>query len=283
LAEEDVQHIEDWSASEMERIRGEADQKIQDRRSSLDEYLKQHDSIIDTEIEGVNDAVRDYNTTLDQYFKELAQSDNPAAIVARAEALPPPPDLDDVRAAARARAVAMFAEEDEPLAEAAPVADEAPVAEAMGEEAMGEVESPAAQPPEATVAEAIADQPAASDELIGSAEPSGAAEAIASTETVEAATPSMDDAAPVEALAAEADAPAVVAETVLPTGDAEPIPVMDPAATADSTWPVQSPQPEPEPVAASVDHTSAAVRLLRSVAPWTAPTHSGSNDRSETE
>jgi hypothetical protein len=32
-------------------------------------------------------------------------------------------------------------------------------------------------------------------------------------------------------------------------------------------------------VAATVDNTSAAVRLLRSVAPWTAPTHSGSEDR----
>ncbi len=54
----------------------------------------------------------------------------------------------------------------------------------------------------------------------------------------------------------------------------DPVPVMDPAATAETSWP----QPEPEPVEAapSGDHTSAAVRLLRSVAPWTAPTHAGS-------
>ena len=38
LAEEDVQHIQEWSASEMERIRAEADKKIEDRRSSLEEY-----------------------------------------------------------------------------------------------------------------------------------------------------------------------------------------------------------------------------------------------------
>ena len=63
--------------------------------------------------------------------------------------------------------------------------------------------------------------------------------------------------------------------------DADPVPVMDPAATADSTWPAAA--PEPEPVAASVDHTSAAVRLLRSVAPWTAPTHPGANDRSDSD
>jgi len=68
-----------------------------------------------------------------------------------------------------------------------------------------------------------------------------------------------------------------------PVSGTAAIPVMDPSATADSSWP--APEPEPEPVAASVDHQSAAVRLLRSVAPWTAPTHagSGSNDRSESE
>jgi hypothetical protein len=279
LAEEDVQHIEDWSASEMERIRAEADQKIQDRRTSLDEYLQQHDSIIDTEIEGVNAAVRDYNTTLDRYFEELAQSDNPAAIVARAEALPPPPDLDEVRAKARGRAVAMFADQDEPIAEAAPLADETPVAAPMGD-----MEMSATQPPEAPVAEAIADQPAAADDLIGSAEMTD------STGSIEgAATPVMDEATAGEAAAneaanrVEATAPAVVAETVVSTAEAEPIPVMDPAATASSTWPAATSEPEPEPVAASVDHTSAAVRLLRSVAPWTAPTHSGSNDRSDAE
>ena len=94
LAEEDVQHIEAWSTAEMERIRGEADTKIEDRRASLEEYLKQHDTIIDTEIDGVNAAVQDYNATLDRYFEELAASSDPASIVARAEALPAPPDLD---------------------------------------------------------------------------------------------------------------------------------------------------------------------------------------------
>jgi hypothetical protein len=77
--------------------------------------------------------------------------------------------------------------------------------------------------------------------------------------------------------------PAAIAEAT--QLEAEPVAVMDPAATANPSWPTATPEPEPEPVAATVDHTSAAVRLLRSVAPWTAPTHagSGSNDRSESE
>jgi len=273
LAEEDVQHIEEWSASEMERIRGEADQKIEGRRASLDEYLKQHDSIIDTEIDAVHGAVRDYNTTLDGFFEELSKSEDPSTIVARAEALPAPPDLDEVRAMARARAVAQFAEQDDPVAEAAPVA-----------EGMSDGGPAVAQSPDTTVAEAMSDEATASTGLIGSAD---------STDTIEAAAaPAIEEAPPVEAPVADApsdvvdgsadlvDAPA--AETEMASAvDADPVPVMDPAATADSTWPAAA--PEPEPVAASVDHTSAAVRLLRSVAPWTAPTHPGANDRSDSD
>ena len=275
LAEEDVQHIEEWSASEMERIRGEADQKIEGRRASLDEYLKQHDSIIDTEIDAVHGAVRDYNTTLDGFFEELSKSEDPSTIVARAEALPAPPDLDEVRAMARARAVAQFAEQDDPVAEAAPVA-----------EGMSDGGPAVTQSPDTTVAEAMSDEATASTGLIGSAD---------STDTIEAAAaPAIEEAPPVEAPVADApsdvvdgsadlvDAPA--AETEMASAvDADPVPVMDPAATADSTWPAAAPEPEPEPVAASVDHTSAAVRLLRSVAPWTAPTHPGANDRSDSD
>jgi len=279
LAEEDVQHIESWSAAEMERIRAEADTKIEDRRASLEEYLKQHDTIIETEIDGVNAAVQDYNGTLDRYFEELAASSDPASIVARAEALPAPPDLDAIRAQARARAVSQFAEreDEQPTPEAAPLAEAAPVVEpaaaaqpslaetSMAEigavaeesepvaEAMTPVETP--EPSEPVVAESIEPPVRADSVLIGDTPPG--------------------------------ESPAATSET--PASEPEPVPVMDPAATANSAWPtpVQEPlpasEPEPEPVAASVDHTSAAVRLLRSVAPWTAPTHAGSNDRSESD
>jgi hypothetical protein len=267
LAEEDVQHIEEWSVTEMDRIRSEADRKIEDRRASLDEYLKQHDSIIDTEIDGVNDAVREYDSTLDRFFKELAQADDPSTIVARAEALPAPPDLDQVRAQARARAVAMFADVEDPVAEVAqvaPAAQAAPIAEAMVEP-----EPMTAPSSEAMVAEATAERPEAS------------------IETVEAmATPAMEEPIRAEAMIEtppEDPAPTAQSDGAGSMADVQPIPVMDPDATADSTWPAPTPEAEPEPVAASVDHTSAAVRLLRSVAPWTAPTHPGSNDRSDSD
>jgi hypothetical protein len=307
LAEEDVQHIEEWAVAEQERIRGEADRKIEDRRASLEEYLKQHDTIIDTEIDGVNAAVRDYNTTLDRYFEELAQSNDPASIVARAEALPAPPDLDQIRAQARARAVSMFAEreDDAPAAPAAPAAQSPAVAEMSGP-------APAAEPSmaESSMAEvgAVAEESApVAESSVGSQPVLAEAEATADSVMAEAAAEPLTAEAEATAepepmmaeAAAEASAEPVMAESGLigdtpaveepaataePTPvEAEPVPVMDPAATANPSWPAATSEPEREPVAATVDHTSAAVRLLRSVAPWTAPTHAGSNDRSESE
>ena len=274
LAEEDVQHIEEWSAAEMDRIRAEADQKIEDRRASLDDYLRQHDAIIDTEIEGVDAAVKGYGETLDTFFAELSEAGDPATIVARAEALPAPPDLDQVRAAARSSAVAMFADPD-------PVAD-------AGSEAVAETDA---------VAELIAtgDQDMTAGEIVASAaeadgESPGVAEFVAPTTDVDATNGSGDaDAiAETEAPVAETTSPAA-AEASAESPTAEPVPVMDPAAAANQAWPAPEPatepEQEPEPVAAaaSMDHTSAAVRLLRSVAPWTAPTHTGSDRGPESE
>lgn len=297
LAEEDVQHIEEWSAAEMERIRSEADRKIEDRRASLDEYLKQHDTIIETEIEGVNDAVSDYNATLDRYFEELAHSDDPAAIVARAEALPPPPDLDQVRAQARARAVSLFAEreDDAPIAAAAPVADASTDAVAPAEAAVAVADSPMTEFPTAAAPEPAAEasidaepmSDAVTSEAVETAEPVMAEASTAPAEAEAASTEAeaiahtglIGDTPAVDEPAATAEAPSAEAPV-----EAEPVPVMDPAATANASWPAPASEPEqPEPVAATIDHTSAAVRLLRSVAPWTAPTHAGSNDRTENE
>jgi hypothetical protein len=264
LAEEDVDHIEEWSKGEMDRIRSEADQRITDRRSSLDDYLKQHDAIIEKEIEGVDAAVAEYGTTLDRFFAELSEAGDPAAIVARAEALPAGPDLDQVRATARASAVAMFTEPDAPAQTA--VATDA--------------EAEAAPVAEAVVDDSTSDAPIQPPDAIADAESPEAAAFVAPTNDVDSTngTGDGDGMTPIET-------PAAAIADEASDATAEPVPVMDPAATADQTWPSPTPESEPEreQVGASVDHTSAAVRLLRSVAPWTAPTHAGSENRPDAE
>jgi hypothetical protein len=109
LADADVERIQAWSAVEIDRIRADAERRTAERRSDLEAYLAQHDAIIATEVEGVDAAVRDYDATLARFVGELGEMTDPADIARRAGSLPPVPDLDAVRAAARAEAVARFA------------------------------------------------------------------------------------------------------------------------------------------------------------------------------
>ncbi len=219
LANEDVERIRTWSATEIERIQAEAARRTDERRHDLEEYLQQHDAIIATEVEGVHLAVQDYRATLDTYFDELTGSSDPAMIAARAGSLPPPPDLDTVRALARSSAVARFAEG-----------------------------------PAATVGD----------------DPGGPAGADGS--------PS-DQAAAAEPSPADADDPQPVEDGAVRVG------VMDPEAIgAAGELPDERPVAGPNGDApaepgndggtdsGSEEHASAAVRLLRSIAPWTAPT-----------
>jgi hypothetical protein len=265
LADEDVTHIEEWSASEIERIRTEAAQKTEERRANLEEYLKQHDAIIEAEIEGVEAAVRDYGATLDAFFAELADSSDPSDIVRRAESLPPSPDLDSVRARARSEAIARYAAPADDGADAEASAPAAAQAEAEPTDA-----GPAGDGGNEMTAE-------------GSAESVTMAEATAES-TV--AAESMGEAGAAEAVAADAagetadagDAQVAERSESSETAVSTPVGVMDPDATSGPSWPAD----DRIAVGPTVDHTSAAVRLLRSVAPWTAPNHA-SNQRPPTE
>jgi hypothetical protein len=309
LADQDIQGVEAWSAAEIERIRGEADQRIDDRRASLEEYLKQHDAIIETEISGVDAAVVEFHATLDRFFAELADTADPSDIVARAEHLPHPPDLDAVRAAARASAMSIFAE---PEADTAPAGDQPipaeavappPIADAVAEPDVVAEEDVAAQE------DAAAQGETAADVVVGADEPAAEADVqpttsdepyqqdrtgwydttvrrshdgwdvptpVAEPEPAPAET-EMDPAA-ISVSSEEAPAPSregssETEPTPIVAALQRPIGVMDPDATINPGWP--APEPRPVAVTPTVDHTSAAVRLLRSVAPWTAPNQGG--------
>ncbi|HET9456755.1 MAG TPA: hypothetical protein VFO78_05405, partial [Candidatus Limnocylindrales bacterium] len=149
LAEADVDRVHAWAAAEIERIRSEAERRTAERRQDLETYLTRHESIIATEIDGVDAAVREYDRVLAQFFDELAAMTDPADIVRRAGSLPTMPDLDTVRATARAGAVAELA-----IAEQA--SDSSPGGE--GTTAVG-VMDPAAvgRPADASAADASAD------------------------------------------------------------------------------------------------------------------------------
>lgn len=113
LAEDDMDRIQAWSEAEVKRIREEATRRAGERNVDLDTFLQRHDAMVETEIEAVAMAVRQYETTLDQFFVDMTSSIDPTYIVHQADLIPHPPNMEIVRAAARADAVARFQEMDE--------------------------------------------------------------------------------------------------------------------------------------------------------------------------
>lgn len=104
-ADEDVNLVNVWFEDQVRRIRQEADRQIADRHVGLEQALTQHGSLIEAEMESVHVAVQGYQSVLGEYFGHLAEEQEPGAIARLAGLLPDPPDLDEVRADARASAM----------------------------------------------------------------------------------------------------------------------------------------------------------------------------------
>ena len=221
LAEEDVARIKEWSRTEIERIRRDADRRMDERRKNLEGYLVKHESIIATEIDGVDTAIRGYRAALDRFFDEFTSSTDPADIARRAGSLPAPPDLDEVRATARVNAIG----------ELANAPDDAAAGSVTVEPAL------------------VADAPAISADDVASDEPS-------STEETGLGVMDPDAVGRLDTLAD-------------PSGelDGAAVPTSATAPPADALY-VEAEEAEEVAVAESANHTSAAGRLLRSIAPW---------------
>jgi hypothetical protein len=185
LAEEDVGAIKAWQTNEVERIRREAGRRTDERRKELETHLAKHDTIIASEVAGVDVAVLDYRATLDRFFDELRGATDPAEIARLAGSLPPPPDLEGVRSAARATTVAELAREpaEEPAPEPEPAQPE-PAAIVMGGPGMATaqavdsptadvsaVETPVAEAPAAASEPATGDLPADEEAGVGVMDP----------------------------------------------------------------------------------------------------------------
>jgi hypothetical protein len=172
LAADDAERIRAWSEAEIDRIREEATRRTDERNVDLDTFLQRHHAMIETEVEAVAIAVRQYEAKLDQFFVDMTSSIDPAYIVRQADLIPHPPDLEIVRAAARADAVARFQERDESTtAEGTGALDDLPNSVGVG------VMDPAAISSTSNIAERIEGQqggPSGGGEAVGVGDPSGA-------------------------------------------------------------------------------------------------------------
>jgi hypothetical protein len=107
-AEEDVDHIREWSAAEGERLRQETESRIGVRRDDLDRDLRQHDTLVEREISQAGEAVEEYRAELDRFVGRLASEREPTEIARLARLLPEPPSVEEIATAARAEAIAQL-------------------------------------------------------------------------------------------------------------------------------------------------------------------------------
>ncbi len=104
-ADEDVALVNAWYDDQVRQLREAADHQIEDRRAGLEDSLTHHGSLIEAEIQSVHASVEGYRASLDTFFGRLAEEQDPSVIARLAGTLPDLPDLDSVRADARARAM----------------------------------------------------------------------------------------------------------------------------------------------------------------------------------
>ncbi len=93
-SDHDVTAIGEWERSEIERVRAEAEQRRDARRTKLELDLTDHQAASDRNAEATRRRLADYERELAAFFAQLAEIEDPAAFVAAAKRLPPPPDLD---------------------------------------------------------------------------------------------------------------------------------------------------------------------------------------------
>ena len=149
-ADADIASIREWSKAEIARIREETDQKVVDRKATLEFEIEEHAARIEQRIERVQNHVAQFENEMATFFERLLAEEDPTQLAAMAESLPEPPSFDDLGDLPVAAAPATVAT---PV-EADAVAD-APVAEPA--EIDGHREPSRSRPPRSTPPTAEAD------------------------------------------------------------------------------------------------------------------------------
>ena len=339
VADEDIASIKTWAEAEVARIRDDAAARVAERRSDLDAALVRHESVIQSEVDGVAVALTSYDASLNAFMDDLDEVRDPTEIARLAVLLPARPDLARIREDARTAALDRIASEavlaDAAIGEVAEaesveaesastdamtespaepsLGDEPPLSDALAtitalptstadveaasvDGSAGELDSGATEEPASTeLAEAdAATVPAEATDVETSPAPVGVMDLGSMVDDLQAGASSdsdgpsgwdTDDSAAIAELRGWDTGVAVVPErtgweleTSAAPAVAEAVGTLDPIETAvDAPAATAAPGAEAEPLAHPFGHTNAAVRLIRSVAPWTAPTANKEN------
>ena len=95
-ADADIAAIREWSKAEIARIREETDQKVVDRKATLEFEIEEHAARIEQRIERVQNHVALFENEMATFFERLLNEEDPTQLAAMAENLPEPPSFDDL-------------------------------------------------------------------------------------------------------------------------------------------------------------------------------------------
>ena len=157
-ADTDLEAVGEWERTEVDRVRGEAETKRNDRRTALERELTDHRNASERAVEAARARLSQHESELAAFFSQLGEITDPAAFVAAAKRMPRAPELESATTAPMAA--------DAPPASDAPPADADPRLAALGVT----TDSPSADAPESTEDESTATEATAS-ETAAAAEP----------------------------------------------------------------------------------------------------------------
>ena len=93
-SELDIKGIGDWERTELERVRSEAEGKVDARRKQLEQQLHDHEASAERDVSNVRTRLADHEHELAAFFARLGEIKDPSAFVEAAKSMPVPPTLD---------------------------------------------------------------------------------------------------------------------------------------------------------------------------------------------
>jgi hypothetical protein len=103
-ADADIDGIRDWAKTETARIKQESEQRVVDRRETLERELEDHANDVDALAAQVEAAVAAYEKEMESFFERLLAESDPARLATLAERAPEPPILSELPAVQRVTA-----------------------------------------------------------------------------------------------------------------------------------------------------------------------------------
>lgn len=150
-ADADIDAVGEWERTEIERIKGDAETKREERRTRLERELDEHRAASERAAEEARSRLAQHERELAAFFAQLGEITDPAAFVAAAKRMPRAPDVNETAPSSNTETPAAATPAMDPRLEALGVTRDTPT-EPAEDSAQAAAAEPAAAEPAADAA-----------------------------------------------------------------------------------------------------------------------------------